>query len=389
MLFNLLSSEKVYFSDTLEPISLWLTVGFLCAIVLSLAVCFFISREHIGKVAKSGIIAFVFYALVLGILLLTAEIMKKYDLAYLEDNWVNKDVVTHVMLPLLICLVVALIGGIVLFILSKKESKAKKIFSILFGSILAVSIVTTLVLMYLHYSRNISGDGYYTSPESGFNSTLLYVLSGILIAFTVILALVIGRKNKAPFNSKTIAFAGICLSLSFALSFIKFEAAWIQGGSITLFSFLPICLFSYVHGMKKGLLVGIIYGLLQAVQDPFIVHPAQFLLDYPVAFSMITMSGLLTDLGILKNMPRVKFGIGAGITGLFRYVCHVISGVFAFGAYALDAEATNFLTYSAVYNTYVFIDIALVIVVGVILLSSKGFLAELDKMSCLPLSEEK
>ena len=389
MLFNLLSSGKVYFSDTLEPISLWLTVGFLCAIFLSLAVCFFIDREHLGKVAKSGIISFILYALVLGIVLLTAEIIKKYDLAYLEDNWVNKDVITHVMLPLLICLVVALIGGIALFVLSKKESKAKKIFSVVFASVLAVSIIASLVLMYLHYSRNISGDGYYTSPESGFNSTLLYVFSAIIIAFTVLLAFVIGRKNKTPFSSKIIAFAGICLSLSFALSFIKFEAAWIQGGSITLFSFLPICLFSYVHGMKKGLLVGVIYGLLQAVQDPFIVHPAQFLLDYPVAFSMITMSGLLTDLGILKNMPRAKFGIGAAITGIFRYVCHVISGVFAFGAYALDAEATNFLTYSAVYNTYVFIDIALVIVVGVILLSSKGFLAELNKMSCLPLSEEK
>ena len=168
--------------------------------------------------------------------------------------------------------------------------------------------------------------------------------------------------------------AGMCTALSFVLSYVKFEAAWIQGGSITLVSFFPICLFSYVYGMKKGLIVGFIYGLLQAIQDPFIVHPAQFLLDYPIAFSMIALSGLLTDLNVLSNLPRLKFSLGVALTGLFRYASHVLSGTFAFGAYAMDSGATNFLLYSAVYNTYVFIDIALVVVVGVILLSSKAFL---------------
>lgn len=380
MLLNLLSSEKVYFSDTLEPISLWLTIGVVCALLLTLIVCFFTHRDIIGKVSKCAVISFTFYALILGIILLVAEISKKFDLAYLENNWVNKDVITHVLIPLLVTLIILLIGGITLFILNKKESKGKKIFSIVFGTLFFLSLITTLILMYLHYSNNIFGDGYYTSPESGFNSTLLYVFSAVLIAFIVSLSFIVGRKNKTPFTSKTIAFAGICLALSFTLSFIKFEAAWIQGGSITLISFLPICLFSYVYGMKKGLLVGVIYGLLQAVQDPFIVHPAQFLLDYPVAFSTIAMSGLLTDLRVLSNRPRIKFAIGAALTGLLRYVSHVISGVFAFGAYALDAEATNFLTYSAVYNTYVFIDIALVIVVGVVILSSKSFVKELNKM---------
>ncbi len=380
MLLNLLSSEKVYFSDTLEPISLWLTIGVVCALLLTLIVCFFTHRDIIGKVSKCAVISFTFYALILGIILLVAEISKKFDLAYLENNWVNKDVITHVLIPLLVTLIILLIGGITLFILNKKESKGKKIFSIVFGTLFFLSLITTLILMYLHYSNNIFGDGYYTSPESGFNSTLLYVFSAVLIAFIVSLSFIVGRKNKKPFTSKTIAFAGICLALSFTLSFIKFEAAWIQGGSITLISFLPICLFSYVYGMKKGLLVGVIYGLLQAVQDPFIVHPAQFLLDYPVAFSTIAISGLLTDLRVLSNRPRIKFAIGAALTGLLRYVSHVISGVFAFGAYALDAEATNFLTYSAIYNTYVFIDIALVVVVGVVILSSKSFVKELNKM---------
>ena len=380
MLLNLLTSEKIYFSDTLEPISLWLTVGFILAILLSVVVCFFINKDKVAEVAKCGLVAFIFFSLVLGATLLIAEITKKYDLAYLENNWVSKDVITHVLLPLLICISFSLIGGIVLFILSKKDCKAKKAFSIVFGVVLTLLIVTTLILTYSHYTNNIVGDGYYTSPESGFNSTFLYLLSGILIVFLVASSMIVGRKNKTPFSSKSIAFAGICLALSFTLSFIKFEVAWVQGGSVTLISFLPICLFSYLYGMKKGLLVGVIYGLLQAVQDPFIVHPAQFLLDYPIAFSAIAISGLLTDLNVLNNKPRIKFSIGAILTGIFRYVSHTISGVFAFGAYAIDEGATNFLTYSAVYNTYVFFDIALVIVAGFIILSSKAFRKELDKM---------
>ena len=378
MIFNLLSSEKTYFSDTLEPISLWLTIGFIVAILLTIAVCFFIDKKSVGIVAKNGLIAFIFYALVMGIVLLGAEISKKYDLAYLENNWVSTDIVGLVFIPLLVALVIALVGGIVLFILTKKESKAKKIFSVIYGALLGVAVVVFLVLTYIYFSNNINGDGYYTSPEAGFNSTVLYIASGVLVLLIVGLSLFL-RKKETPFTSKSIAFAGATLALSFALSYIKFEAAFLQGGSITLFSFLPICLFAYTQGMKKGLLVGFIYGLLQAIQDPFIIHPAQFLLDYPIAFSSIALSGLLTDLNVLENSPRLKFSLGILFTGIFRYIAHTVSGVFAFGAYALDSGATNFLTYSAVYNTYVLVDIALVIVAGCCLLSSKGFTQELNK----------
>ena len=82
-------------------------------------------------------------------------------------------------------------------------------------------------------------------------------------------------------------------------------------------------------------------------------------------------------------MIRTKKFIGALLTGTFRYIAHVLSGTFAFGAYAADEGATNFLVYSAVYNTYVFIDIALVIVVGLILFSSKSFKNEVNKLKPL------
>lgn len=379
MYYNLLSTT--YLSDKLEPISLWLTVGVLGFLLLAILTAWLVRKDLVGKVSKYGFFAFIGYALILGIILLIAEISKKYDLAYLEENYVNKDIINYVFLPLLITLCIGILGGIAVFITAKKKPSLLKSIGLIVSCLLACGIITSLVLTYVFYSNNIVGDGYYTGDYGKLNSIALYVSA---IAFTlalVALCFIIGRKNKTPYDTKCISLAGVCIALSFTLSFIKFEAMWLQGGSITLISFLPICIFANTYGMKKGLFVGVIYGLLQAIQDPFIVHPAQFLLDYPIAFSTIALSGLFTDLKLLNDKPSLKFALGAGFTGVFRYVAHVLSGVFAFGAYAMDAEASSFFTFSAVYNTYVFVDIALVIVVGTILFSSKAFKRELDKLN--------
>ena len=379
MLNNLLSS---YFFDTLEPIAKWISIGVIGAMLLSLFVIFFSKKENYSKselVKTVGSVA-VFYAVLMGIILVVLEMAKKFSAGYLENNWVNEKIIPFVFIPVLTTLVLSLISMIVLFVISKKKPELFKKVSIVALIVCGVAFITTIVLIAIFYSKNIFGDGYYTGEYGKLNSPILYTLSALLVAVVVITALVAGRKNKTPFDARTISMAGICTALSFVLSYVKFEAAWLQGGSITLVSFLPICLFSYIYGMKKGLIVGFIYGLLQAIQDPFIVHPGQFLLDYPIAFSMIALSGLLTDLNALSNLPRLKFTIGALLTGLFRYIAHVISGVFAFGAYAADSGATNFFTFSAVYNSYVFIDIALVIIVGLVLFSSKSFIHEVNKL---------
>ncbi|MBE5756965.1 MAG: energy-coupled thiamine transporter ThiT [Clostridiales bacterium] len=378
MLSNLMSN---YFFDTVEPIAKWISIGVIGTMILSLIVLFFNKKETYTKseVAKTFGSVAVVYALVMGIFLVVLEILKKFSGGYLEENWVSSKIVGFVFIPVLVTLLLTLIGLIALFIIGKKKPEATKKVSLIVFAVCAVALVITIVLIAIFYAQNIVGDGYYTGDYGKLNSPLLYTFAGLLVLIVVATAFIVGKNNKKPFDSKCIAFAGVSVALSFVLSYVKFEGAWLQGGSITLVSFLPICLFSYIYGMKKGLVVGFVYGLLQAIQDPFIVHPAQFMLDYPIAFSMIALSGLLTDLNLLSDKPMLKFTIGVLLTGTFRYIAHVISGVFAFGAYAMDEGATSFLTYSAVYNTYVFIDIALVVVVGLILLSSKAFRKELDK----------
>lgn len=389
-MYNLLLSA--YLSDVVEEPAKWLTIAVLGALVVTYLVmlcCYAVARfsgnnefaekslnVSKGFLKKAGI-GFVFYALALGIFLLSAKIAKKYDAAYLEKNWVSLSVVTHVLIPLLVTLTVALIGGIVLFVVSKTKPEKIKPVCLIFGILLGICLIVTLVLIGVHYTNDVVGDGYYSEE---INSSALYVCAVSLIVFTVAAALILGRHDKKPFDTHCIALAGICVALSFALSYIKL---WDMpaGGSVTLVSLLPVMLFSYIYGTKKGLLVGFLYGILQAVQDPWLIHPAQFLLDYPIAFSMVCFAGTLTDLNLLNNIPQVKFAISAAIGGALRFFSHVLSGVFAFGANAVADGATDFWAYSLAYNSVLFIDIALVIVAGFIIFSSKSFNRQIERLN--------
>ena len=310
-MFNFLLSS--YLFDSLEPIAKWISIGVIGTMIISLIIIFFSKKESFTKtelVKTVGGVA-VFYAVVMGIVLVVLEMAKKFSSGYLTENWVSEKIIPFVFVPILTTLVLTLIGLITLFIIAKKKPNLTKKVGIIVAIVCSTALVATIILIAVFYSQNIVGDGYYTGDYGKLNSPVLYILSALLVAIVVAVAFIAGRKNKTPFNTRTIAMAGVCTALSFVLSYVKFEGAWLQGGSITLVSFLPICLFSYTYGMKKGLIVGFVYGLLQAIQDPFIVHPAQFMLDYPIAFSMIALSGLLTDLNVLNNLPILKFTIGA------------------------------------------------------------------------------
>ena len=241
-------------------------------------------------------------------------------------------------------------------------------------SCIGAALVATIVCLVVFFTKNISGDGWYGDE---INQLALYLSAGGLIIALVTIAVLTDLKNKTKFDSRCIALAGITVALSFALSYIKMFSMP-QGGSITLASLLPIMLFAYIYGPKKGIFVGFIYGALQAMQDPYLIHPAQFLLDYPVAFAAVGLTGVFNKIKKLDKLPQIKFALGAIVAGTFRFISHVFSGVFAFGADAIDAGATNFWAYSTAYNSFVFIDIVIVIAVGALVLSSKNFVKRIS-----------
>jgi thiamine transporter len=166
--------------------------------------------------------------------------------------------------------------------------------------------------------------------------------------------------TKSSFSlTKIIAETVMFVSLATVLSYIKIFSLP-QGGSVTAASMVPILLLALRRGPKVGLFGAIGYGIVQLAFDPFIVHPAQLLLEYPIAF------GLLGIAGFFQKRPYV--GVTLGIVG--RFVCHFFAGIIFFSIWA--PEGMNPALYSAIYNGgYLLVELVISIYVIYLLRKSK------------------
>ncbi|MGI6141503.1 MAG: energy-coupled thiamine transporter ThiT, partial [Caldicoprobacterales bacterium] len=114
-------------------------------------------------------------------------------------------------------------------------------------------------------------------------------------------AVFLRKSRETRFTTRMLVYASVSIALAFVLSYIRL-ARMPQGGSITPGSMLPIMLFAYIFGPIPGILTGIAYGFLQCIQDAYLVHWAQLLMDYPVAFGMLGLAGLYR-----KNLAAGSF----------------------------------------------------------------------------------
>ncbi len=267
------------------------------------------------------------------------------------------------------------------YVCSLFSKKTFRISLIVCGSLCAAALIALFVCLGVYFASGNAADTNGVSQESVKNLPLYLCSLGIIAAIALI-CVFMGKGEEKGFETKHIAYAAVCISMSFALSYIKLFTMP-QGGSVTLASLLPLMLYSYIFGVRKGVFAGVIYGILQAVQDPWILHPAQFLLDYPIAFAAIGITGMFRRINKFGKLPQVSFTLGAIAASCIRFICHVFSGVFAFSEFAFDGSGNpmNVWLYSTGYNSFVFIDIAIVIVIGALVLSSKSFVRELDRHS--------
>ena len=115
----------------------------------------------------------------------------------------------------------------------------------------------------------------------------------VLIAFVALLVGVgyFHAKEKKRNSVKVLVFSAVAIALGTALSMVSI-VKMPQGGSLTLFSMFVVSMIGYFFGPVQGILCGIAYGMLQLAIGPYVVHPAQLLLDYPIAFGMLGLSGL-------------------------------------------------------------------------------------------------
>jgi len=187
----------------------------------------------------------------------------------------------------------------------------------------------------------------------------------ILLAVLIVLAVVFSIKNKM--RTQEIAYAGIAIAASFVLSYVKFSPVE-HGGSVTLASFVPIILYSFVFGFSRGLIAGFIYGVLQFIQSPYILTPATFLLDYLLPFAMICLAPLSKK--VCKNQD-LQVVLSATFVYFARFIMHFLSGIifFEMGSVWAKLPATTSVTYSLLYQTVYLVPDFVICAVCLFLLS--------------------
>ncbi len=158
------------------------------------------------------------------------------------------------------------------------------------------------------------------------------------------------KTNQSHTKTKTLVVSAMLIALAMVTSMLK-VASLPFGGSITLFSMLFICLIGYFYGFRVGIISGIAYGILQFIIEPYVFVPIQVLLDYPLAFGALGLSGIFakSKYGLLKGYMLGVFG---------RYIFHVISGYIFFKEYT--PEGMNEVIYAIGYNlTYILPELIL------------------------------
>lgn len=204
--------------------------------------------------------------------------------------------------------------------------------------------------------------------EENVTKIVSYVSIGVIALLIVSLALICIFNKK--YTTSEIAYAGVALAASFALSFVKFSPVQ-YGGSITLASFVPLLVYAYKFGIAKGGIAGLIFGLFNFISDPFILTPLTFALDYLLAFSGIALMGVAK---YIKLNKYASISIGVLLVYAFRFTCHLLSGFiyFAEGAIWANIPAENMFLYSFIYQcVYIPADLVISLCVMLALIKTK------------------
>ena len=160
-------------------------------------------------------------------------------------------------------------------------------------------------------------------------------------------------KNK----TKQLVFSAAAIALATVISVAIKLPSLPNGGSVTLFSMLVVSLVGYWYGPTTGLIAALAYGILQFITGPYIVHPAQILLDYPLAFAALGLSGFFSQ---KKHGLMIGFLVGA--TG--RFICHQISGLIFYTTYVDTFEGNAAAVWaSTAYNlSYILPEVIITVV---------------------------
>ena len=163
-------------------------------------------------------------------------------------------------------------------------------------------------------------------------------------------------------------------ALMLALSTILAELAVFSlpfGGSVTLFSQVPVILISYRYGVKWGLTTGLAMSIIQLIfgiqNFSYVSGMSAFLIlalcDYLIAFSALGLGGVFKNK--IKN-DVLAISLGGVVVTVIRFVCHFISGATIWKEYA---EGTPVLEYSFTYNASYMLPELIITVIGLVVVA--------------------
>lgn len=347
-------------SDKLQFVALYLAVALVAAFIIVGLLVWFKRRDKFADFKKYAVGITTGFAVTMVVVF-----------AYVKFQCNIDDMQAKLFYPILATLITVVAGAIAMLVSSLFSNKAVKISFIVTAVLTLGCFIATMVLMSQYY-----GDiaDYYP------NANLVgMIVSAVVFMVMMVVMWFVGDKRKMS-DTRSIVYGAISIALSFSLSYAKlFKLP--QGGSVTFASLLPLMIYCCMFGTRRGLIVCTIYGVLQALQDPFIIHPMQFLLDYPLAFGLIGVSGIFMEKGVFKDKKVVAFLLGGVLAVVLRYACHVCSGVFAFADYADLDKYDTAIAYSMAYNSFAFVDMLIALVAGSTLFASKSFAALMQKSS--------
>ena len=137
------------------------------------------------------------------------------------------------------------------------------------------------------------------------------IIAGIVL-FLAAISFAGKHSEKQKLTTRQLVFCAVAMALAFVNSYLKiFTLPW--GGSVTLCSMLFIVLVANWYGVGTGITVGLAYGILQFIQEPYVLSFFQVCCDYILAFAALGVAGFFAKQrhGLLKGYIAAVIARGA------------------------------------------------------------------------------
>lgn len=185
--------------------------------------------------------------------------------------------------------------------------------------------------------------------------------------------------NNLTKKQKTIRLVETAIMIALSTILAEFTVIkFLYGGSVTIFSQVPMVVISYRYGVKWGLFAGLSMGIIQMLfgmeNFSYVSGLSAYLIlilaDYIVAFGSLGLGGMFRNT-FRKNGVKgsiISLTLGGAVVSVIRFLCHFISGVTIWGDYSGGAKSV--WMYSLTYNAGYMIPELIITVIGCVAIAS-------------------